>query len=99
VRDVVRAYHVLLEQGKVGETYNISSGKAQPLRWIVEEMIRRTGIDIEIRSDTKLERSVDIPLLVGSNAKIAADTGWKPEIELTDTLKDLIDYWMKKLGD
>jgi GDP-4-dehydro-6-deoxy-D-mannose reductase len=97
VKDVVKAYHMLLEKGKPGEVYNVSSGKAQPLRWLLDEMIRITGLNVEIRVDLSLERNIDIPVLAGDNSKIMDEIGWKPEIEITETLKDLLVYWEKRL--
>jgi GDP-4-dehydro-6-deoxy-D-mannose reductase len=96
VRDVVRAYHLLLEKGKPGEAYNICSGKIQPLRWILEEMLRISGLQVEIRADPGLERRVDIPMLAGDNSKITRETEWEPEIELDETLRDILVYWEKR---
>lgn len=99
VRDVVNAYHLLLEKGRPGEAYNICSGLTQPLRWVLEEMMRVAGVEVEIRSDGRLERKVDIPILAGNNAKVVRETGWKPEIPLEETLKALLDEWKKKVSE
>ena len=99
VRDVIRAYALLLEKGKSCEAYNICSGGALPLRWMLEELIKMSGVKVEVRMDMNLARKYDIPLLVGSNAKILAETGWKPEIAFTDTLKSLLEYWQAKLTE
>ena len=95
VRDVIRAYHMIFEKGRPGEAYNVSSGTAQPIRWLLEEMMRIAGIHIEIRPDLSLERKIDIPVLAGDNSKIINETGWKPEIEIMETLKSLLGYWEK----
>ncbi|MBL8026291.1 MAG: GDP-mannose 4,6-dehydratase [Fibrobacteres bacterium] len=96
VRDVVRAYYMLFEKGKSGETYNICSGGALPIRWMLEEMISLCGIHVEVRNDASLSRKNDMPILVGSNEKLKQDTGWQPEIPISETLKGLIEYWEKK---
>ena len=98
VRDVVRAYHLLLEKGKPGEIYNICSGVAQPLRWVLEEMMRLSGVEADIRSDARMERRVDIPILAGNNGKILREIGWQPAYRLEDTLKSLLDEWKEKLS-
>ena len=97
VGDVVRGYHLILEKGRTGEVYNICSGLAQPLRWILEEMMRLAGIQLEIRSDMRLERKVDIPILLGDNAKLCRETGWSPRIQFEETLKSLLDFWETKV--
>ena len=97
VKDVVRAYHLLLEKGKPGEVYNVSSGRAQPLRWLLDEMIRITGLNVEIRVDLSLERNIDIPVLAGDNSKIRNEIGWEPKVDITETLKNLLVYWEKRL--
>lgn len=97
VRDVVRAYAFLLEKGKPGEAYNVCSGGALPLRWMLEELIRLADVTVEVRTDMNLVRKYDIPMLAGSCAKLAAETSWKPEIALTDTLRNLLEYWHNKL--
>ena len=48
---------------------------------------------MELVTDPDLERPVDIPVLLGDNARIRADTGWEPQIPLEQTLLDILDYW------
>jgi GDP-4-dehydro-6-deoxy-D-mannose reductase len=42
-------------------------------------------------------RSADIPALVGDNTKLKEATGWKPEIGIDKTLRDVLDYWRESL--
>jgi len=93
VKDVIRAYHLLFEKGRTGEIYNICSGGAVPIRWMLEEMVEMCGIKVEVRTDAGLTRKNDIPILVGSNTKLCNETGWQQTIPLQDTLRSLIDYW------
>ena len=53
--------------------------------------------EIEIQTDKSRMRPVDIPILTGSNDRIIADTGWKPEIPIDQTLADSLKYWHNKL--
>ncbi|MFH0921949.1 MAG: GDP-mannose 4,6-dehydratase [Fibrobacterota bacterium] len=99
VADVVRAYHLLLEKGRPGEAYNVCSGSAMPLRWMLEEMIKLADVRVEIRLDLSLARKFDIPVLLGSNEKIASETGWKPSVPFTETLGKLLQYWEKALRE
>ncbi len=89
VRDQARAMVLLAKRGIGGEIYNVCSGKARTIRDLVQFLIGLSGYPIEIRIDPTLERSIDIPLLVGSPEKLIALTGWKPLISLEDSLRDL----------
>ncbi|MFH1759616.1 MAG: GDP-mannose 4,6-dehydratase [bacterium] len=93
VRDVVRAYVLLMNKGIPGEAYNVCSSQARVLRWILERMLVLAEVQAEIHLDTTLERSVDNPLLLGNNAKLMETTGWAPQVPFDTTLNDLIDYW------
>lgn len=97
VRDVVRAYVLLAERGRPGETYLICSGQAVSIRRILDYLIEIADVDVKISQDPARLRQGDVPRLVGSNAKIARDTGWQPEIELRTSLIDTFQEWLAKL--
>ncbi|MHB8093449.1 MAG: GDP-mannose 4,6-dehydratase [Candidatus Aminicenantales bacterium] len=95
VRDVVRAYLLLMTKGRRGEVYNVCSGKAVALRGILERLLAESDARSSVRVETdplKL-RKTDIPLLVGSRRKIEAETGWVPAIPFDRTLGDLLAFW------
>jgi GDP-4-dehydro-6-deoxy-D-mannose reductase len=91
VRDVVRAYRLLIERGKPGDAYNVCSGRGVSVRDVAEAMIEMSEMPLELVVDPKLVRPVDVPRLVGSPAKLCAATGWQPEIPLEQTLRDVLD--------
>jgi GDP-4-dehydro-6-deoxy-D-mannose reductase len=93
VRDVVRAYVSLLEQGKSGEVYNVCSGKALSLRKVLEKLLSFAAVPIEVRLDSEKLRKADIPVLVGDNSKIRNGLSWEPEIPIEQSLEELLDYW------
>ncbi len=93
VRDVVKAYIGLLEKGKIGEAYNVCSGKAVTLRWILHQLVSLANTKIQYQVDPEKLRKADIPLLHGDNKKIKQATGWKPQIPLQQTLLDLLEHW------
>lgn len=89
VRDVVRAYRLLLEQGRPGEAYNIGAGRLVTLRDILDRLCALAGVRPKIESDEKLFRPEDrSPLL--DVTKLHRDTGWQPEIGLDATLRDIL---------
>lgn len=87
VRDVVRAYSALLESEVHSETFNICSGKASSLRWIIDELQAIAGYDIRIKQNPDFVRTKDIPVLRGSNDKLQSKTGIHPRIPLQETLR------------
>jgi GDP-4-dehydro-6-deoxy-D-mannose reductase len=99
VRDVCAAYEALLERGQRGETYNVCSGRSRRLHDLVERLSELAGVDVEIKVDPQRLRPVDMPELRGDGAKIEAATGWKPTIEMDDTLRSLLDYWSGRVVD
>ncbi len=97
VRDVSKAYLDIIEKGRPGEAYNVCSGKGYYLRDLLEKYKKFTDKEIKISVDQSRLRPVDIPILIGSNAKIKNDVGWHPEIAIEDTLHDAFTSWREKL--
>ncbi len=91
VRDVARAYLLLLIHGRPGECYNVASGVGRPLRDCFRQIAALVGVDAEPVEDASLVRPADIPVLVGDAGKLRAATGWQPTIAFEQTLQDLID--------
>ena len=93
VRDVVKAYYLLLLHGKSGEVYNICSGTGISLLDIIKKMSALLNIEIEISIDKNRIRPMDNKIIIGSNSKIKNELGWEPTIEIDQSLKDIITYW------
>jgi len=93
VRDVVKAYTLLMEKGKFGEVYNIGSGVSYKIVEILEKLLALTKIKITVEIDKSLLRPIDDSDLVCDSTRIRELTGWKPEIPLKKTLEDTLDYW------
>lgn len=88
VRDIVRAYRLLIENGKPGTAYNLASGQFVTIRWILEKLCDIAGVKPEIILDQKLYRPTDSqPAL--STARVEADIGWHPEITIEQSLADI----------
>lgn len=88
VRDVVRAYRLLIEQGRAGQAYNISSGARVRIGSVLDDLCAMAGVKPEIVVDPAKFRPTDeSPRL--DTAKLRTDTGWQPEIALKTTLRDV----------
>lgn len=97
VRDVVRAYFLLMKEGRKGEVYNVCSGKAIALKEILNILLSYSSKKIKVEVDPQKKRKADISCLLGDNSKIKKETSWKPEIPLRETLHDLLEYWRKRV--
>lgn len=93
VRDVVRAYGLLAEHGRAGETYNVGTGRAVVIRELLEEIIRQSGVKIQVETDPAKLRPVEIPVIEADVTKLRQDTGWTPEIPLEQTIAETLAYW------
>lgn len=98
VRDVVRAYGLLIQYGKSGETYNVGSGKAIVIEELLKRIIAQSGAEITIEVDPEKLRPVEIPVIQADISKLQADTGWMPEIPLEQTIGETLAYWKSRIG-
>jgi len=97
VRDVVRAYYLLMQKGRKGEVYNVCSGRTVALKNILKILLSFSQSRAKIQTDAAKIRKGDIPYLAGDNQKIIKETGWKPQIPLEKSLKDLLEYWRQRV--
>ncbi|NOT25866.1 MAG: NAD-dependent epimerase/dehydratase family protein [Acidobacteria bacterium] len=93
VRDTVKAYALLMERGTPGAIYNVASGVARPIRAILEALVGRSRVPVEITTDPALFRPNDTPVVVGDASRLRATTGWAPSIGFDRMLDDLLEYW------
>lgn len=97
VRDIVKAYWLAVNKCRSGEVYNICSGKSMTIRSVLDLQLSMTKKKIEIKTDESRLRPSDTEKLVGDCSMFRKETGWKPEIPLDKTMKDVLDYWREKL--
>lgn len=99
VRDVVRAYRLLVEHGDPGEVYNVCSGVDLAVQDLADQMLAQASIPLRFEADPELLRPVEVPVLRGSHARLTAATGWEPEIPISQTLTDLLEDWRKRVAN
>jgi len=98
VRDVVRAYRLLVDAGEPGAVYNVCRGAAVSVEQIARALLGMAARPMRLVSDPALQRPVDIPVLVGDNGELRRTTGWEPTIPLEQTLADVLADWRTRLG-
>ncbi|HEX6459980.1 MAG TPA: GDP-mannose 4,6-dehydratase [Thermoleophilaceae bacterium] len=97
VRDVVRAYLVALEQAEAG-VFNVCSGRATRVSDILSGLAAHSPLELECRVDPSLLRENEVMEIRGSHERLTEVTGWRPEIDLSDTLRDTLDWWRERVA-
>lgn len=90
VRDVARAYRLLLDPSVAAGTYNVASGRSVTMEHVVELLVGLARVPVRVERDETRVRPADIRRLCGDPAKLRAATGWEPEIPLEQTLGDTL---------
>jgi GDP-4-dehydro-6-deoxy-D-mannose reductase len=93
VRDTVRAYQSILERGEPGRPYNICAGRAISIRELLDLLIARARVRVEVKVDPARYRPNDTPLLLGDPSRLRDELGWTADIPIERTLDDLLEYW------
>jgi GDP-4-dehydro-6-deoxy-D-mannose reductase len=97
VRDMVKAYWLLLEKCNPGEVYNIGSGVTREVRESLDILLGLSKVDVEVRVDPTRLRPSDVMILWADPSKFVEATGWKTTIPYEQTLRDLLDYWRERV--
>jgi GDP-4-dehydro-6-deoxy-D-mannose reductase len=98
VRDVVRAYRLLIEHGEAGEAYNVCSGVDLAISDLAHRLVAAARHPMRLEEDPTRQRTVDVPVLRGDATKLTKATGWEPEIPIEQTLADLLNEWRERVG-
>ncbi|HXW06229.1 MAG TPA: GDP-mannose 4,6-dehydratase [Vicinamibacterales bacterium] len=98
VRDTVRAYQLIVDRGRPGRAYNVCSGRSHRIGDLLEMLVGMARIEVDVRRDPERMRPADIPVVLGDPSRLVAETGWRPEIPIEQTLADLLDYWRGRLA-
>lgn len=93
VRDVVRAYRLLVEHGVAGEVYNVCSGQPYRMCDILDKLRGLAHVVVSVKLDPDRMRQSDIAVSVGDHGRLTNVAGWQPTIPLTQTLLDTLEWW------
>lgn len=96
-RDLVKGLMLLADEGKAGDVYNISSEYVYKMSDIVSMIEKQINHKLEIEIDEKLIRPTDEKIIVGDISKLKQDTGWVQDIDMEQTIADMLNYWRKIL--
>ncbi len=97
VRDIARAYWLAAVRGEPGAAYNVCSSRSTSIRGVLDMLLAQSEVEVEVEVDPDRLRAADIPCLVGDHSKFSDATDWQPEIPLTETLGDLLNWWRENI--
>jgi len=80
----------------MAKIYNICSGNGYSIKVLLEKLISLSTNNINIEEDPSRIRPIDIPILIGDNAKFVHDCHWQPEIPIEKTLEDVLNFWREQ---
>jgi GDP-4-dehydro-6-deoxy-D-mannose reductase len=95
VKDVARAYILLMEKGLSPEVYNIGSGQGHAMHEILDMLRRLSKVEVRVVTDPNKVRPLDVPSIIADISKVRK-LGWQPEIALEDTLRRILEEWRQK---
>ena len=96
VRDVVRAYRLIAEQGQAGEVYNVGSGIVYSAQEILDKLCDLAQFPIPVEQDPTKMRPSDTPVICCDHRKLTEHTGWEPAIAIDKILREVIAWWRKQ---
>jgi len=95
VKDMVRGYIMLMEQGKTGEVYNLGSNKVYSIQLILNWLVEAAKAKISVTVDPQKFRPLDIHSIIADNDKIC-QLGWQPTENIKSTVLRILDWWRQQ---
>ncbi|MFN8375241.1 MAG: GDP-mannose 4,6-dehydratase [Anaerolineae bacterium] len=99
VRDIVRAYQLVVQKGEPGEVYNIASGKSHSIQSILDQLCSYSTVRIKVEVDPARMRPTAIPVLRGDASRLRQATGWQPIISFDQMLEDVLNDCRQRIKE
>ena len=102
VRDCVNAYYLLmLSEESNGGVFNVCGDDVHQMQKYTDLLIEHSKFEyneVEQKIYEPYYRPIDIQVQIGDSSNLKKITKWEPKIDLSTTMKDLLNYWRKKLA-
>lgn len=95
VKDVVRAYRMIVESDNCNQIYNVGSGNAYSLEDMLTYIIGLSNQHIEIEVDQNRIRPTDQPVICCDRSLIGKELGWEPQYNVYDALREMYEYYAR----
>jgi dTDP-glucose 4,6-dehydratase len=97
VDDHCRAIELVLEQGRIGETYNVGSGLEASIEELADAILDLTGKSRDLRTIVPDRPGHDRRYLLDAT-KLRRELGWEPRWEFADGLADTVRWYTAHRG-
>jgi GDP-4-dehydro-6-deoxy-D-mannose reductase len=95
IKDSINAIWLAGLKGRPGESYNVCSNKKIQIRRLLDISLAFSTKKIMIKENVEHKlRKTDEDVITGNNSKIKKELGWKPNIPIETTLREMFDYWI-----
>jgi nucleoside-diphosphate-sugar epimerase len=98
VRDMTRALWLSAERCQFGDVYNVGSSQIYSVQELIDVIQAHANVTFTIEQDPTLMRACDEPVIAGDTTKFRDCSAWRPEIELAQTLQNMLDWWRARLA-
>lgn len=92
VKDVVRAYELIMSKAKTGQVINVGGGKPVKVQHLLTQLIDLSDKEIAYKKDQARQRPSDSPVIYADNTKLT-ELGWQPKYDLSQTLSRVLEWW------
>jgi dTDP-glucose 4,6-dehydratase len=92
VADHCRAIELVLERGRIGETYNVGSGLEASIEELADRILELTGKPHELKTIVPDRPGHDRRYLLDST-KLRRELGWEPQWDFEDGLADTVRWY------
>ncbi len=99
VKDVVKAYRMILESDDCNIVYNVGSGDGVPLRKILNYIISLCEYPVEIRVDPKLIRPIENSYICSNSNLLKNKLGWEASYDIYKTVKEIYENYLGNIND
>lgn len=97
VIDVMRAYALLVQYGDPGEAYNVGTGRAYSIQYLLDVLLSYSDVEIKVKQDPSRMRPSDVSIIYADNSKLRSKTGWQPTYTFEESLQRVLDYWRQEV--
>lgn len=98
VRDVVRAYILMMQRGEAGDVFNVCCGRGYSIQYLLDTLLNMSTATIEVRQDPARMRPSDVPRRIGDASHLRERTGWEPTVSFEASLSDILNDWRGRIS-
>jgi len=92
IRDISRGELAIIEEGQIGEIYNLSPSSGVAVRDVVQNICEKMNVPFDKATEIVQERPGQDAAYIIDSTRVRSAFGWQPEISLSEGLDEVIDW-------